>query len=223
MSREDWLRVLDEAVDLGVEMVQFIGGEPMLHPDLAVLVAHALGRGLQVEVFSNLVHMSDLLWEVFSRPGVSLVTSYYSDDPVQYAAVTGRPSHARTRANINQALRRGIPLRAGVIDMGGGQRAEQAQAELVGLGVWPPCRQTARCGHVFARWLPIGNVLDEQLREILHSQEAERVRAELTEAFAGQEASTGRAGALPWPATTRPACSCTRCSCPTWRRGSAPS
>ncbi|MGH3569402.1 MAG: radical SAM/SPASM domain-containing protein [Pseudonocardia sp.] len=135
MSRADWLRVLDDAGKLGVEMVQFIGGEPTLHPDLADLVDHALGGGLAVEVFSNLVHVPDRLWEVFSRPGVSLATSYYSDDPDQHAAVTGRPSYGRTRANIAEALRRGIPLRAGVIDMGGGQRAKQAQAELAGLGV----------------------------------------------------------------------------------------
>jgi hypothetical protein len=30
-------------------------------------------------VFSNLVHVTDDLWEVFSQPGISLATSYYSD------------------------------------------------------------------------------------------------------------------------------------------------
>lgn len=135
MTREDWMRVLDQAAELRVEMVQYIGGEPTLHPDLPMLIEHALSRGLEVEVFSNLVHVTDEMWTVFSRPGVSLATSYYSDNPDEHAAITGRPSHARTRANIAEALRRGIPLRAGVIDMGGGQRAAQAQTELVDLGV----------------------------------------------------------------------------------------
>lgn len=97
------MRVLDQAVDLDVEMVQFIGGEPTLYPGLTGLVEHALGCGLQVEVFSNLVHVSDELWEVFSRPGVSLATSYYSDDPDQHAAVTARPSYGRTKS------RTGVP------------------------------------------------------------------------------------------------------------------
>ncbi|MGH3903937.1 MAG: radical SAM protein [Pseudonocardiaceae bacterium] len=135
MTRRDWVRVLDQAVHLDVEMVQFIGGEPTLYPGLAGLVEHALGCGLQVEVFSNLVHISDELWEVFSRPGISLATSYYSDDPDQHAAVTARPSYGRTKANIVEAVRREIPLRAGVIDLGRGQRAEAAQAELADLGV----------------------------------------------------------------------------------------
>lgn len=86
-------------------------------------------------MFTNLVHISSELWALFARPGVSLATSYYSNDPDRHAEITRRPSHARTRANIVEALRRGIPLRAGVIDMGGGQRAEQARSELVGLGV----------------------------------------------------------------------------------------
>lgn len=135
MTRADWVRVIDQAAAMRVEMVQFIGGEPTLHPDLPGLIEHALARGLEVEVFTNLVHVTEALWTVFARPGVSLATSYYSDDPDQHAAITGRPSHGRTKANITEALRRGIPLRAGVIDLGAGQRAKAAQAELVSLGV----------------------------------------------------------------------------------------
>lgn len=135
MSTSDWMGVINQAADMGVRTVQFIGGEPTLHPDLPDLVLHALGRELLVEVFTNLVHITDELWEVFSRPGVSLATSYYSDDPEQHAVITGRPSHARTKTNIAKTLARRIPLRTGVVDLGGEQRAVQAQAELTDLGV----------------------------------------------------------------------------------------
>jgi MoaA/NifB/PqqE/SkfB family radical SAM enzyme len=116
-------------------MVQFIGGEPTLHPRLPHLVDHAVDVGLVVEVFSNLVHITDRLWEGFSRPGVQLACSYYSDDPAQHAAITKRPIHARTRANIAEAVRRSIPLRVGVVDVAEGQRAQQAMTELAALGV----------------------------------------------------------------------------------------
>lgn len=134
-DRSDWLRVLDQAVGVGVEMVQFIGGEPTLHSDLAMFVNYALDRGLAVEVFPNLVHVTEALWQTFSQLRVSLATSYYSDDSAQHAAVTQRRTHERTKANITEALRRGIPLRVGVIDLGSGQRAEAAEAELRDLGV----------------------------------------------------------------------------------------
>lgn len=225
MTPPDWVRVLDQAAAMGVEMVQFIGGEPTLHPALVDLLDHALFLGLEVEVFSNLVHVTDKLWESFSRPGVSLATSYYSDDPAQHAAVTGRPSHARTRASISEALRRGIPLRAGVIDLGGDQRAAAAEAELVELGVpevgYDRLRQVGRgvrdaqpgveqlCGRcgdgvaavspdgavwpcVFSRWLPMGNVLERELAEVLAGPEADRVRTELNAEFAKRRVVEGK-------------------------------
>ncbi|WP_236788127.1 radical SAM/SPASM domain-containing protein [Amycolatopsis sp. GM8] len=135
MSLDDWTRVIDQAAAAGVRGVQFIGGEPTLHPNLADLVLHALNKDLAVEVFTNLVHVSEELWEVFARPGVSLATSYYSDDADQHQEITGRPTYARTKANIAKAVTRGIPLRTGVIDMGGDQRADAARDELVQLGV----------------------------------------------------------------------------------------
>lgn len=135
MTRDDWIRVLDEAAALGVRTVQFVGGEPTLYPHLVELIGHALSLTLAVEVFTNMVHISPALWEAFAQPGVSLATSYYSDDPDQHAAITQRPSYARTKANVAEAVRRGIPLRAGVIDLGGGQRAGEARDELVDLGV----------------------------------------------------------------------------------------
>lgn len=136
MTRADWLGVIDQAAAMGVRMVQFIGGEPSLHPDLPLLVDHALGHTLRVEVFTNLVHVTPQLWDVFARPGVRLATSYYADEPGQHESITKRRgSFARTRANIAEALRRSIPLRVGVIDVRAGQRVEQAMADLANLGV----------------------------------------------------------------------------------------
>lgn len=135
MEGADWCRVIDQASDLGVRMVQFIGGEPTLHRDLPKFVERALSRHLEVEVFSNLVHVSPRLREVFAQPGVSLAASYYSDSATEHQQITGRRgSHARTRANIAEAVRRSIPLRVGVIDVQDGQRVAQAQAEMAAMG-----------------------------------------------------------------------------------------
>lgn len=89
MTLNDGMRVIDQAAAVGVRTVQFIGGEPTLHPNLADLVLHASNKDLAVEVFTN------------------------SDDPDQHHHITGRPAHARTKANIVKALARGIPLRTG--------------------------------------------------------------------------------------------------------------
>lgn len=219
MRRQDWERVIDELAEAGVTMVQFIGGEPMLHPDLGALIDRATTRGLQVEVYSNLVHVPASIWPLLERPGVSLATSYYSDDPAEHNAVTGRNSHAHTHANIEEAIRRGIVVRGGVIDMNGDQRTDNAVVELgmlgvenirvdqnrgVGRGRTPDSSQL--CGNcasgrvavspsgevwpcVFSRWLPIGNVLEDTVAQILNGAEAERTRADLRDEFSRRSIS----------------------------------
>ena len=196
MTTRDWFRVISHVAELGAHRVQFIGGEPTLHPDLSRFVDRSLAAGLEVEVFSNLVHIAPPLWETFSRPGVRLATSYYS---AHDSVTRRRGSHARTKANITEALDRAIPLRVGVIDVGSG--SSDALVELDALGVRdvgvdrvravgrgarlpvPPGagQLCGRCGHgavavstsgevwpcVFARRTALGNVLDSDLADVL--------------------------------------------------------
>lgn len=135
MTVQDWQRVIDEAAQLGVETVQFIGGEPTLHPNFAELLRYALHAGLRAQVYSNLYRVRREHWDLFADPRVTLATSYYSDDPAEHDAVTGRPgSHDSTRANIVEAVRRGIPVKVGIVHLRAGQRTEQARAEMEALG-----------------------------------------------------------------------------------------
>ncbi len=134
MTSADWVRVIDEAAELGVEMVQFIGGEPTLHRELDLLVRHALSRGLEVEVYTNLVRVTPEQWVRFELRGVRLATGYCSDDPAEHESITGRRSHGRTLANIEEAVRREIPLRVGLVDVSDEQRVSQATEQLAQVG-----------------------------------------------------------------------------------------
>ncbi|VFR32046.1 Coenzyme PQQ synthesis protein E [plant metagenome] len=51
MPESTWRQVIDQAADLGVLQVHFTGGEPVLHPGIVGLVAHARARDL----YSNLI------------------------------------------------------------------------------------------------------------------------------------------------------------------------
>ncbi|MGI8308126.1 radical SAM/SPASM domain-containing protein [Saccharopolyspora hattusasensis] len=221
MSEADWCHVIDQAVGIGARMVQFIGGEPTLHPSLPVLIEHARHRDVEVEVFSNLVHIRPALWEVLAQPGVRLATSYYSTDPGEHAEITRRPTYERTKANIHEAIRRSIPLRVGVVNLWDGQRSDQAVAELRELGVTEigidHLRQVGRgvrtgqagldqlCGHcgdgkiavsptgevwpcVFSRWMPMGNVRDRALTEILDGPQMAETGAALRVHFDARRA-----------------------------------
>jgi hypothetical protein len=172
MTLADWRRVIDQAAALGVSLVQFIGGEPTLHPHLPALIQHALGRMMEVEVYTNLSHVSEEMWRVFAQPGVRLVASYYSTDAQQHDVITGRPgSHARTRANVVRALHRRIPIRIGTVEVHDDQVIEATLDELTALGVVNVRRDRVRevgrgaraagpgidqlCGHCMASRLAI--------------------------------------------------------------------
>jgi MoaA/NifB/PqqE/SkfB family radical SAM enzyme len=136
MTTEDWKRLISEAAEIGVKKVQFIGGEPTQHEDFDALVHRALALGLSVQVYSNLYEVSHEHWKLFVHPKVSLGTSYYSDVEEQHERVTGKKgSHGATRANIIQAIQRGIPLQVGIVEVFEGQRTAEARAELLALGV----------------------------------------------------------------------------------------
>src|SRR6266545_3821398 len=136
MTTRDWLEVIDEAVELGVETVQFIGGEPTMHQDFRALVTYALDRGLKVAVYTNLLDTTPELFDLFSQLRVTVSTSWYSADMAKHGEVTRDPtSFERTRANIVEALRRGIDVKVGIVEVVDGQGAEQARAELEALGI----------------------------------------------------------------------------------------
>jgi MoaA/NifB/PqqE/SkfB family radical SAM enzyme len=87
-------------------------------------------------VCTNLVHVTPELWELFGMPGVSLGTFWYAADPVTHAEITGSAgSFWRTRANIAEALRRQIVVRAGIVKVITGQDTAATRQELRALGV----------------------------------------------------------------------------------------
>jgi MoaA/NifB/PqqE/SkfB family radical SAM enzyme len=137
MAPADWERVIDQAAALGVRTVQFIGGEPLIARHLPRLVRHVLKAGLNVNVYSNLVRVTPALFDLLASPQVSLSTSWYTADPDIHAQITGsKTAWASTRANIAEAVRRRILVRAAIIDgIVPGQDVAAAEADLRALGV----------------------------------------------------------------------------------------
>jgi MoaA/NifB/PqqE/SkfB family radical SAM enzyme len=94
MTPKDWRTVVIDAAALGIRTVQLIGGEPTVHPNWREFTE----LGLHVEVYSNLFHVAPDWWDLFSREGVTLGTSYYSDAPAEHDEITKRAgSYLRTK------------------------------------------------------------------------------------------------------------------------------
>lgn len=220
MTVPEWEHVITQAAALGARRAVFIGGEPSLHPGLPRLARHALSTGLHAEIFTNLVHVTPCLWDLYTQPGVSLATSWYTGDRAQHAAITGRDTWRQTRANIGEAIRRGIPVRAGLIDgILPGQRAREAERDLRALGVPDissdqarefgrgtlpdPAQACGHCGHGIAAVLPDGSVTPCPMTRWLKAGNA---RDTPLSTILGQP-MTDAAGSLPVPsASCKPTC-----------------
>ncbi len=118
MRFEDWTRVLDQLHDLGCSTVQFIGGEPTIHPHFCELVEYAAQLGFEIEVYSNLAGITERMWSLFERYAVNLACSFYADTPEIHDEITSTTgSFSKTVSNIKKALALGLTLRVGMIDM----------------------------------------------------------------------------------------------------------
>lgn len=134
----DWNWAIDESYRLGCRKIQFIGGEPTLHPQLGSFVSRAQSIGFEfIEVFSNLMAVSDQLLERFLECGVNVATSFYSWDPEIHDLITGsKGSFGRTLSGIRRVLAHGIPLRVGLILMESNKHeAGRTMSFLADLGI----------------------------------------------------------------------------------------
>ena len=61
---------IDKLADLGTAMMTISGGEPMMHPDLDLLVARGRARGMVVSLISNGYHLSPERIDRLSRAGL---------------------------------------------------------------------------------------------------------------------------------------------------------
>ena len=115
----DWRDALRQAAELGCRRVQFIGGEPTLHPSLAKLIECARADGFTtVEVFTNGTVFTETLKESFLRHRTRLAFSVYSARAEIHDAVTQeKGSFSRTMTSIQWAVRSGLPVRVAAVQM----------------------------------------------------------------------------------------------------------
>jgi MoaA/NifB/PqqE/SkfB family radical SAM enzyme len=82
--------VLDDAVKAGIGRVRFYGGEPLLHPDLAKMIAHGTALGLDCYVTTNGVLLGRRIDELYEA-GLRWFTMGYYGVGSDFGEYTDRP------------------------------------------------------------------------------------------------------------------------------------
>jgi len=80
--------LLDDAKQAGIWNVRFYGGEPLLHPDLSRMVAHAVQLGMRPYITTNAIRLRDKIDELYAAGLRDLTIGFYGvgaryDDYVQ--------------------------------------------------------------------------------------------------------------------------------------------
>ena len=93
MNYENWKSVLEESYTLGCKKMQFIGGEPTIHPDLGQMIGDARNIGYNfMEVYTNGLSIGDKLFETFKENDINLAFSLYGPNAEIHEKVTERPN-----------------------------------------------------------------------------------------------------------------------------------
>ena len=101
---------LDRAVASGVQLIQFMGGEPTLHPGFPRALREAKARGLSTFVITNLMRWEDDAFAEEVAPWLDgVMVSMHAGNAETGAIITGRPRwyarFLRARDNAARTLR----------------------------------------------------------------------------------------------------------------------
>ena len=119
MTIRQWVKVINEGYEEGCRSIQFIGGEPILHPDLDILLRTARTLGYEaIEVYTNgTCHPSKWL-DLFVELRVNVAFSFYATKPEIHDEITGvQGSYQLTLKGIDLALAAGLRVRVGIIQI----------------------------------------------------------------------------------------------------------
>lgn len=113
MSLQDYKRVVDALLKLGVDKIQIIGGEPFLESQLLKeMIQHAVGKFDFIEVFTNGTLIAPFWFDFLAANKIHVALSIYSHESKMHDAVTNcSGSWEKTNKTITELKAHGIPYR----------------------------------------------------------------------------------------------------------------
>jgi len=116
LTTSEWQRVIDEAAALGVLQAGFSGGEPLLRPDLAELIAHARQAGLYTNLITSGLGLDAKRAMELREAGLdSVQISFQADEAPLADAIAGARAHEKKLAAARAAREAGLPLSTNVV------------------------------------------------------------------------------------------------------------
>ena len=111
LSGEQWLTLIQEAIDQGMMEALLTGGEAMTHPAFWDIYMYLLNHGVITQVKTNgLLLDEEAIARFQAYPPFKLDISLYGCDSASYVAVTGVDAYAQVVRHIRMAVSAGLTV-----------------------------------------------------------------------------------------------------------------
>ena len=116
LTTAEWVRVVNEAAELGVLHVFFSGGEPLLHPGLLEMVRAAREEGIYSNLITSAVGFNAAKAKELKLAGLdSVQISFQADLPELANDIAGTKAHAIKLEAARLVQEAGLPLTVNVV------------------------------------------------------------------------------------------------------------
>ncbi|CAN5721864.1 pyrroloquinoline quinone biosynthesis protein PqqE [soil metagenome] len=116
LETTDWLRVIDQANDLGIVQIHLSGGEPLARQDLEVLVRRAAEHGIYTNLITSGIGLSAQRARVLKENGLDAVQlSIQSSDVLTTKLIAGVDAQALKFQAAQSVVAACLPLHMNVV------------------------------------------------------------------------------------------------------------
>ena len=118
MTMQDFETAVNALHSIDIKRIQLVGGEPLIHPQIAEMIKIAKDTFEFVEVYTNGTLLTDELLELITDRKVALAFSLYAADSAVHDYVTcTKGSYNLTKDRICRALDLGNTVRVASVEM----------------------------------------------------------------------------------------------------------
>ena len=111
LSGEQWISLIQQAIDEGMMEAMLTGGEAMTHPAFWDIYMYLINHGIPIQVKTNGLLLNEEAIKRFQEyPPYKLDISLYGCDSESYVAVTGVDAYEQVVSHIRMAVEAGLPV-----------------------------------------------------------------------------------------------------------------
>ena len=111
LSGEQWLSIIQQAIDAGMMEALLTGGEAMTHPAFWDIYMYLINHGIVTQVKTNGILLNEEAIKRFQQyPPYKLDISLYGCDSESYVAVTGVDAYEQVVSHIQKAVDAGLHI-----------------------------------------------------------------------------------------------------------------